>query len=241
MAMRRTQRLPELRGFFPLLVDAFAYPIRGQGKSLIIGGALFFWIISIFFVVPFIGLILAVLMGGYMCALMFRVIGYSTKGDPDPPGWVDFTDVQSGIIQPLLLVLGTVALCLLPWIILALGESLADWRPGIAKPIALWVGLLYLPMALLAVSLAEVMSALNPLVIVPSIVRVPLEYGAVCAVLALIYALQTVAGTYVFGRIPVAGSLLSYAVSLYAVMLEMRILGILYYTNEHTFGWFDVA
>ena len=233
------QDMEESRNFFVLLPGAFAYPFRGRGKFLLIGGAIFFWVARFLSVVPLVGIVIAIFVAGYLCAFMLNVIDSSGKGDRELPNWPDFSDFASDILYPLFLVIGTVALCFLPAIVLLIVPAFSDWETTRLVRIAFVAGLLYLPMGLMAVALRDSLAALNPLLIIPSIVRVPLQYLTACVLLAAVVALRYFAGRFVGGALPLLiGLLIVDFLGLYFLMVEMRILGLIYYGNEKRFRWF---
>jgi len=116
-----------------------------------------------------------------------------------------------------------------PW------PDFSDWWADILYP--------YLPMALLAVSMHDTLMALNPLVIILSILKVPLEYLVACLVLGIIVALKICSTMFLekIIKIPVLTSLVIGFLSLYFLALEMRILGLLYHTKRRDLGWTSVA
>jgi hypothetical protein len=237
--MSRFLQEVEMRGFYELVGDAFVYPLRGQGKSLLAVGALFFlavgWVTA---ALGLVGWIISALLGGYLCAFMFRIVSRSALGDPEPPGWPDISDPYDDIVRPLLLVVGAVVVAMLPAIVLAVGHRANGWQTVTAAWVAFAVGLVYLPMAVLGVCLNETFLMAGPHVVIPAILKVPLEYLTVCAALGAIVLLQSVARVMVFGHLPFVGGLLAQFLSLYCLMLEMRILGVLYYTRQQRLGWF---
>jgi len=228
----------EMRGFYELVGDAFVYPLRGRGKWLLLVGTLFFTVAGWFTIVPLFGLLLALLIAGYLCAYMFRVVGRSAQGDRQLPDWPGFTDLYEDIVYPLLLVVGTALLAFLPAIVLGLGHLFGGWQTETAFVAALVVGLLYLPMALLGVCLNQTFAMAGPHIVIPAILKVPLEYLTVCSVLGVVVVLQTLAGKHVLDRLPLLGGLLGQFLSLYCLVLEMRLLGVLFYTRRERLGWF---
>ena len=102
------------------------------------------------------------------------------------------------------------------------------------------IGLSYLPMALLAVAMADSIAGINPLFVIPSILKVPVEYLVACCILIAVFIVQVVCNV-VLDRIipiPVVPALLSGFVSLYFLTAEMRLLGVMYYTNKEKLNWF---
>jgi hypothetical protein len=132
----------------------------------------------------------------------------------------------------------TAAVSFLPlWLLLA--GALSGWwsAPFAAKIIAAAPGLLYYPMALLAVSLLDSALAVGPRMVIPSIRRVWKPYLVTCA--ALVVGL----GGHMFlewteDTVPVLGELADAAVSLYVFVFLVHILGLLYRTNRFALNWF---
>lgn len=236
MAKRESVAGP--RNFFALLPDAFLYPFRGHGKFLLLIGGLCYWFSGFMAALPLLGLVWAVIVGGYVCAVMIDIIGSSAKGDQELLDWPDFRGFWSDILHPLFLVVATAALCFLPAIVLALADIFSDWDGKTATWIALAAGMLYLPMGLLAVALCDSVAALNPFLVVTSILKVPVEYLTACVALGLIFALRYSMGAYLTESLPIFGSLVDTFVWLYFLVVEMRIIGLIYYAKEERLGWF---
>ncbi|MBF0458730.1 MAG: DUF4013 domain-containing protein [Nitrospirae bacterium] len=101
----------------------------------------------------------------------------------------------------------------------------------------LLVGVCYAPMALMAVSVSN---SLNPVPVIRSILKVPLsEYLISCGVIILSYIVKAIIVEILdLLYMPIAGDFLGKLIIIYALCLEMRILGLLYYTNKDRFEWF---
>jgi hypothetical protein len=107
--------------------------------------------------------------------------------------------------------------------------------------LALGLGLLgvaYLPMAVLGVAMADSVSGANPLLVIPSILRVPLEYFVTCLILVVAFAANYL-GQFALGFVPIpfATSLVSWFLFLYCLLVSMRLVGILYWTNRDRLKW----
>jgi hypothetical protein len=234
------------RGFFARLPGAFLYPLRGTGWIMLIVGSVLFALVGltvallgggILIPVALIGYLLA---AGYLCAFMIKVIRSSGSGDQELPDWPELGGWWEDILRPFLLILATGAFCLAPavaWLLIA-GvpadpASVERW-----VPLALLArGLLYLPMAMTAVALHNAMAALNPLLVVRSILRIPLQYLVACLTLLAVEALQ-VALKDVFVERPVLRWAVLGCASFYLLVVEMRILGLMYHANREKLGWF---
>jgi hypothetical protein len=131
--------------------------------------------------------------------------------------------------------------------------AIAQEQPmaGIALIPAVIFGALYLPMAFLAVAMKDNVMAANPLIVIPSIVRVPLEYLVTAIVVAGIFGARWVgdaltgdmAGESMMGS-SVTKMLLLFGLravwaffSVYLLTVTMRILGLLYLTKRERLGW----
>ena len=117
-----------------------------------------------------------------------------------------------------------------------------------------WVfGALYFPMALLAVAMKDTPLAANPLVVLPSIFKAPLEYLVTVLLMAAVLALYNSGElliSAVFPRGLLSHSMAKlfgfmgawafwYFLQLYLLAVNMRILGLLYLTKKRKFGWFE--
>lgn len=225
------------KGFFRLVPEAFGYPVRGQGKYLLIVGALFFGLLTLFSMVPLFGLVAAIFGAGYLSAFLFDIAATSARGDADLPGWPDYRDFTDDILMPLLWWIAALAVCMLPAAVAGLAHLLEYLSSPVLPLVLAAGGLAALPMALLAVALSGSVSALNPVVIVASIFKVPAQYGVLCLVLALILAARQLLDMSPLPSLPIVGEV----ISLYFAVVEMRLLGLLYYTNEKRLAWFEIS
>jgi hypothetical protein len=207
--------------------------------SLLAVGALFFVVVG--WVTQFmwlLGLIVSILLAGYLCAFMFGIVSRSAVGDPQPPPWPDVTDAYEDVVRPLVLVVGTVFIAMLPAVVLGLGSMVYGWRTETLGWAAYAAGLVYLPMAMLGVCLTENFLMASPHVVIPAILKVPAEYVTVCAAMAVAVGVQYLGQAGGLDRLPVIGALAAEFISLYCLVLQMRLLGVLYYTRQERLGWF---
>ena len=96
-------------------------------------------------------------------------------------------------------------------------------------------------MAFMAVSVSDSMAAANPLLVIPSILRIPLQYLLTVLLLGSVLALRWAGEAFLESLLPMpflAGIILGF-VSLYLFTVEMRILGLLYLANQDRLGWFE--
>ena len=222
-----------------LLREAFGYPINPNGAIFLVGGTLFFRsFIYMGMTTPeagMIGLLLIVLLGvvsvGYLISYLKSVVVASSEGEEDLPDWPDLTNGRD-VLEPLLQLVVLLGLCLGPGLVtLWTAGSEVGW-------VVLSLGLFYLPMGFLGVSLGDSVTAgLNPALVILSILKVFGHYLAACAVLAVLLGARW-AGMQLGDYLPILiGILVTELASLYFLIMMMRVLGCMYYVNREKLRW----
>jgi hypothetical protein len=227
----------ESKGFFGELPGAFQYPFKKDGVLLLVAGTLFFAFLNFLARYAFLlALPIMIFSGGYLASHLQAIITSTAQGEDELPKWPDFSDFWQDIVIPFFQMLATALLCFGPALILPI---VAGEHPVISALLFV-LGALYFPMGVTAVSIAQSISGLNPLFIIASILKVPLQYLVTCLILGVVFAIHMVSDIYlpqIFGRIPVITNVLTGFVSLYFLTVEMRILGLLYFTNRNKLQW----
>ena len=231
-------------GFLAALPGVLSYPVRGRGKWLLGGGAIFFCLVDFLRFLPLVGPVLALVVWGYLCSYMLKIIARSAAGENDPPDWPDLTGLWDDVIRPALFVLVAGLMSFAPLVayvacnlgldefgLLFTGSDLVFWTLVV-------FGCLYMPMSLITLALYESLAGLNPVLIVGSIIRTVPSYPLVCGILVGAMALSSWTAVFANGLVPVIGPLVGWALSLYFLLLEMHVLGKLYQTHEERLGWF---
>lgn len=232
---------------FALLTNALRYPIQRHGWVLLLGGSLLFFLIDIATAGLSMGtpstaalaLVFAVLAAGYLFAFLQRVITTTAMGEEQMPSWPDFTEVWQDMIQPFRLLWGLFAACFGPailcWYFAYNGSDLAE---KLLVPL-IAAGFLYLPMSLLGVAMSNSLASLNPLFVLTSVCKVPGEYAVACLLLTVIIGLKWALEVALARVIPVFAIryLVSSVVLLYFLIVEMRVLGLMYLWNRRKLGW----
>ena len=234
-------------GFFARLPGAFVYPWRGFGAlilmlaTLVLAGSKYFG-----------GLYLQLFAVGYLLAYMQNVI-HSTVVSPDEaPSLPDVSSFLEDILLPSLRALVTLLIVFGPAV--GLGWYAVQYEQpaaGIALVPAIVLGCLYYPMAFLAVAMLDSVAGVNPLLVVPSILKVPLEYLVTLILLGLILGFKSVM-EIVLGTV-FSASLTTRSMSdlllmlgsqgfvlifgLYLLTVNSRILGLLYLTKKDKLAW----
>jgi hypothetical protein len=221
-------------GFFASLPRALLYPFQGNGVMLLIAGTAFFFLLDYF---PLVGLLLT----GYVFAYAKSIITSTANGRKDPPDWPDFSDLKEDILVPYLHLVALVVLFFGPAFIVGL------WRPGsatearIAYFAALGFGAFFAPMGMLALAMFDTVAALNPVALAWSILRAPLHYIVAAAAFETVFLVYwfTTGVLQTLIPVPFLPGLISGFFYLYAISVGMRILGILYVSDQENLGWFS--
>ncbi len=224
--------------FFSLLPGAFAYPFQHGGALILVCGTVFFAAVE--FLKGF-SFYLQIVFYGYLFAYMQNVILCTARGDESEADLPDITNFVEDIVVPCLQLLAIVLLSFGPVIGVLIwsyngGESMA----GMAMVPAIILGCLYFPMGFLAVAMFDTITALNPILIVPSIIKVPLQYLTACFFLALVFLVRWFGHGLLRIIIPIiiVPDIISSFIGLYFLTVQCRILGLLYFTNKPRLGWF---
>ena len=159
---------PTEKGFMSSLPGAFLYPFRGSGLLILIFSTLLFAALGarmagIFSILIKFGAL------GYLFSYMQNIIHATAAEEAEMPELPGMDDLFGGFIR----LAGTVVMSFG----LALGLLVAKLS-GVDMPvsaiiISILLGCLYFPMAFLVVAMKDNVMACNPLVVVPSILRVP--------------------------------------------------------------------
>ena len=240
--------------FYSSLGAALLYPIKGTGREIIAGWVVFNAILAILSFFPLIGLITSLIglfVTAYVCAYVFTLISSSASGEDDPPDWPDIHSIWDDIFRPAALLAATLLVVFLPtwiWLLfpwicsffnISTDESSLLRFIGSLTLLRLLVvlGAMCLPMTLLSVAMYNGLGGLNPVRILVAIVKVLGPYLVVCVLMILVLA-----GYIAFGylpRIPVVSRVLSAGVFMYFLMVEMRLVGLIYRFYMLRLNWFD--
>ena len=206
----------------PSLASALTWPLQGSGPMLLLGGTLGLALIGVFSDAAAWGLML-----GYG----MTIIQQSAQGRQNVPEWPE-VDGWGDILLPAVLGLATAALSFGPAVWLAL-----DGAGTATIAIAAGLGALYAPMAWMAASVSKRFLAITPLTVIPLLTRANGSYWLGCGFLFLALAVGAV-GTSVLQQIApfIVRSLLGTAAAFYLLMVEMRILGLIWLRHREDFG-----
>ena len=223
--------------FFSMLPDAFSYPIAGMGIAYLLIGVVFFGGLQIFAMVSMLGKMCALIGAGYFTAWLFKIVNETAMGQKEISNWPDVSDVYSDIIGPLWSSFLTVLASFGPAIALFLAGIVVHPLFFLPALFFLAAGALFYPMAFLATAL-QTRLMWSPSIIIGSIGRVLGPYVVVCALSLAIGVALGIGGLIMQIMSPILGGVLMYAASMYFTVVQMRLLGLLYFTNQRALGWF---
>jgi hypothetical protein len=201
---------------------------------MVLFGGLFCWIGDLAFAFGLRTMIFAFVIWGYMCTFLVKVANATGEGKDEIPTWPSITD---GVVSTYFYLLGTILLSMLP-IGLYLAAVFFLHAPLKFFILPVYATLFFMPMALLRVAMFNTIQALNPFKVVASIFRVPTPYAAVWLFLFFLLGVRVMA-SLVLGMIPFAGGLLTNIFAFYVLIVQMRMLGLLYYAYEERLDWFS--
>ena len=219
---------------------AFTYPFQTDGLFILIGGTLFFLLMD--FVNHFAGLIglgLSVATTGYLIAYLQRIVNDSADGRAQMPDWPDFSNFTE-LCEPFGQFLVT--------FLISFGPAIGFYLFALKTSWFLWAffgslafGVIYFPMAWLAVTLFDSIGGVSPHVVLPSMLRIPGHYLLAVALMAGIFIAETAIEIALdkFLPIPLLPSLIVKFLGLYLLIVEMRVLGLLYWRCKSHLGWFS--
>lgn len=105
---------------------------------------------------------------------------------------------------------------------------------------ALIAGAIYYPMSILAVSMFDTVAAMNPLVVIPAMFRAAKEYVTVLVLMGVVAGVK-LGGEFAAAqlKIPFLPTFVTALLGLYFLIVQMRMLGLMYYARRADLGWFS--
>lgn len=223
-----------------MFADALTYPLRKGGWAMILTGAIFSLLLDVAQHVPVVGLAAAVFAAGFFAGFYLDMVSTTMAGDNHVPDWSSFTEFLDDIVMPFLRVIGLMIVSFAPWLVLAvwLGWELPEDSPRIwwLGGGALALGALYFPMAVLGSSVWGNLYGALPHIVLPGIWRAMPLYLLAVPGLAIALGVCAAAEEY-GGRIPIVGGLVATVVSLYSLMMQARVTGLIYRAKREELGW----
>ena len=231
----------------PTFSRVFTYPISGPGLSIMAIYVLVPFLLTLLarvisLVLPFLGFALGIVVLVIQILILLSTFWYltvcvraSAEGQIKAPDVFEYSQNDSFFdwLRQFFLILVTVAL--------TIGPAFALRRFLQINYTVFWsilgIGIFFLPMCLLAMAIFDSINALNPVLIIGSIVSTFFSYIAVA--LLFFAPIFLVRWMYVvcFSNPNDFLFLLVKAISLYLLMMDTYLLGLFFYKNEEKLRW----
>jgi hypothetical protein len=251
-----------VKGFFARVPGAFVYPVRGMGILMIIAAMVIVSVLKFgqiamkFGTIRMLmfGIVLEICAGGYLFTFLQAILHSTAAEDPEPPS-PPFANFFDDIFVPFFKLLALFLFCFAPATALGVWVILTHQPEFSAGHFAFWgaslFGYLYFPMAFLSMAILDSMLAANPLLVVPSILKAPLEYLTALLVFAAAVGARML-GTYLTDKFFPEGwtthamgeffamvGLMLFAgmVTMYLVLVAIHLLGLLFVVKKESLGW----
>lgn len=241
------------RSFWEDLLSSFVFILDGGNVVVFVVMlcvSLFGMVVD--FAPGFLSLIGNMLIGGYFCAFYMSTILEVASGEDELPS-VSISNIGEDILMPLVRYVGTWAMVLLPALatLIFAAYTSGDWDEFFSPDGWHWTAALVLgvgglalwPVVVLCVAIGGGFSGLWPHTIIRTALSAPLQYLAILSVLlvavALTFALPLLEqyAAFTFPGPPIAAGALQAALSLYAMIVAMRAIGLFYRHCKHKFPW----
>jgi hypothetical protein len=217
-----------------MLADVLTYPLRSDGWLMIAIGAGFSILMYIARWAPMIGGVVAIFAAGFFAAYYLDIINSTVNGSDDPPDWPSISDFKEDILLPLV---NTLGIALISWGPLLLTQFIdKTWEAKEACEVGAFAfAVIYFPMATLGYVMHGHLGGALPHRVVPAIFRALPGYLIVIVLFTVLTSLSTVSD--VISRVPLIGIVLTAAPSLYLLMAQGRLIGLLYRSKREQIGW----
>ena len=218
-----------------LLKDILTFAWRGSGKYVLISCVVLSVIADLASLAPVIGLIASFLLSGYFCAVYYQLIQSSATGGKEAPDFPETSNIMEDILWPMLQIIAVALVSFGPCIgyMIWAGEESAN--PLVIYGL-LGFGVVYFPMAMLAVVILGYTGALMPHIVLPAIFRGGWIYWAGVVMLLALYFMKSAIDDIFSGKI-IIGNLIMAVIGSYTLMTNARILGVVYREREEELGW----
>ena len=243
---------PVNKGFFSRIPEAFVYPFKGFGVVVMLITAAFLGGLNYLGGTGIMrgpyGWLMWVIGLGFLFLYMQNIIHTTTSDENEPLGFPNAGEIFGAAFELVV----TVGVSFGPVIGLLIAKFFDADIPWALILGALLFGCLYFPMAFLAVAMKDSVMAANPLVVIPAILKMPIEYLVTAFLLMSVFAarqggalMSGAAGAVTMSTRSMNSLFIALAlqaiwslVSIYLLSVNMRILAMLYVSKKEKFGWF---
>lgn len=218
-----------------ILKDILTFAWRDSGKYVLITCVVLSVIADLAGLAPLLGPIASLLLSGYFCATYYQLIQSTAIGDKQAPEFPEMSNIFEDVIWPMLQILVVAIVSFGPFL------GYVIWAgPEAANPLIAFalfgIGVVYFPMAILAVVILGYTGALSPRIVLPAIVRGGWIYWLGVILLLALYVTSNAVEIIFSGQI-IIGHLIMAVVGSYTLMTNARILGIVYRERQEELGW----
>lgn len=169
------------------------------------------------------------------CACIFQMIQSSATGGKEAPEFPDTANFFEDIIWPMLQIFVVALVSFGPLICYSIWAGEDRFHPLLRYGLV-GFGVIYFPMAMLAVVVLGYTGALSPHIVIPAIFRGGWLYWVGVVMLCLLYVAGSVIEDVLSGSL-IIGTLVMSLVSSYTLMTNARILGVVYRERQEELGW----
>ena len=215
--------------------DIFTYAYRGSGKYIFLLCVILSIVAKLVGFAPLLGPLAAILLFGYFCAVYYQMVQSSATGGQEAPEFPDTANIMEDIFWPMCQIIAVFLVSFGPLIGYSfwVGEAGFDNRIG---NILLAIGVIYFPMAMLAVVVLGYTGAMSPHIVIPSICCGGWNYWIGVLLLCVLYFGRSIAqsmmsGYFIFGHIVMS------IIGIYIMMTNARILGLVYRERQEELAW----
>jgi len=180
---------------------------------------------------------------------MQNIIHTTTSDEEEDIGFPDVGGLKGAAFQLGVTILASFWL----WIALTVAKLLEVDVPPAAIMASAILGGVYFPMAFLAVAMKDSVMSANPLVVVPAIMKVPLQYSITVVLLLAVFGVKQIgtilsssAGHQIMTTKDMSVLFMALGIkallgliSVYLLTVTMRILGLFYNSSKDKLGWFS--
>ena len=215
--------------------DIITYAYRGSGKYIFLLCVVLSIVSKLVGFAPLLGPIAAILLFGYFCAVYYQIVQSSATGGQEAPEFPDTANIMEDIVWPMFQIIAVFLVSFGPLIGYSFwaGETGFDNRIG---NILLAIGVIYFPMAMLAVVVLGYTGAMSPHIVIPSIVRGGWFYWLGVLLLGAIYHVGSIIQGMMSGYL-IVGHIVMSIVGVYTMMTNARILGLVYRERQEELAW----
>jgi len=218
-----------------LLKDIFTYAYRGSGKYVLVVCIVLSVIASLVNFAPVIGAIASLLLGAYFCAIFFQLIQSTAVGGKEAPEFPETSNIVEDIIWPMFQIIVVMVVSFGPAVLYAVFAEVSDLKPHIFHGL-IGLGVIYFPMAMLAVVVLGYMGAMSPHIVLPGIFRAGWLYWLAVILLTVLYISEIALGKLLSGQF-ILGPLVMAVFTSYTLMTNARTLGVIYREKQEELGW----